>query len=156
MANPKANIIEAASPLEVEDGHKISGKKVLVIEDGPTLTHGEMAYGAGVVAAQKYGCEEIVDPRPYTVGTISATFEKYPDIGTLLPAMGYSGKQVKDLEQTVNKTKCDLVIIATPIDLRRIINIKKPTVRVMYSLQEIGHPNLTDVLSARFKKGGKK
>jgi len=127
-----------------------------VVEDGPTLTHGEMTYGAGVVAAEKFGAAELIDPRPYTVGTITETFEKYPDIGVLLPAMGYSGKQVKDLEKTINDTKCDLVIIGTPIDLRRVVNIKKPTVRVGYNLQEIGKPDLADVLGAKFKKSGKK
>jgi len=154
--NPKAVIIDAASPLDVENGEKILGKKVLVVEDGPTLTHGEMTYGAGVVAAEKYGCAELVDPRPYTVGTIKGTFEKYPDIGILLPAMGYSGKQVKDLEKTIEKTKCDLVIIGTPIDLRRVVKITKPTVRVRYSLQEIGHPDLNDVLTSKLKTVKKK
>jgi len=116
-----------------------------------------MTYGAGVVAAEKFGCAELVDPRPFTVGTITETFRKYPDIGVLLPAMGYSGKQVKDLETTINATKCDLVLIGTPIDLRRIIKIKKPMLRVQYSLQEIGHPDLMDVLSAKFGKAkGKK
>jgi len=120
------------------------------------LTHGEMTYGAGVVAAEKFGAAELVDPRPFTVGTITETFKKYPDIGVLLPAMGYSGQQVKDLEKTINDTKCDLVIIGTPIDLRRVLKIKKPTARVGYNLQEIGHPDLVDVLSAKFKKSGKK
>lgn len=157
MVNPKAIVIDAASPLEVENSGAIAGKRVLVVEDGPTLTHGEMTYGAGVVAAEKFGCSELVDPRPYTVGTITETFKKYPDIGILLPAMGYSGKQVKDLETTINATKCDLVLIGTPIDLRRIIKIKKPMLRVNYSLQEIGHPDLMDVLSAKFGQAkGKK
>jgi len=151
--NPEAIIVDAASPLDVENGDSIRGKKVLVVEDGPTLTHGEMTYGAGVVAAEKFGAAELVDPRPYTTGTITATFKKYPDIGILLPAMGYSGKQVKDLEKTINATKCDLVIIGTPIDLRRVVKIQKPTVRVNYNLQEIGRPNLDDVLTS--KLGGK-
>jgi predicted GTPase len=146
MVNPQAIVIEAASPLSVDKPMAIRGKKVLVVEDGPTLTHGEMAYGAGVMAARKYGARELVDPRPYAVASIQATYEKYPDIGILLPAMGYGDKQVKDLETTINKTKCDLVIIATPIDLTRIIKINKPTVRVEYSLSEIGRPNLEDVL----------
>jgi predicted GTPase len=146
VVNPKAIIVEAASPLSVTNPMSIKGKKVLVVEDGPTLTHGEMAYGAGVMAARKYGARELVDPRPYAVASIQATYEKYPDIGILLPAMGYGDKQVKDLETTINKTKCDLVIIATPIDLTRIIKINKPTVRVEYSLAEIGRPNLEDVL----------
>jgi predicted GTPase len=154
--NPRAVIVDAASPLTVDDPGAILGKKVLVVEDGPTLTHGEMTYGAGVVAAEKFGAAELVDPRPYTVGTITETFEKYPDIGMLLPAMGYGGKQVKDLEKTINKTQCDLVIIGTPIDLRRVVKIKQPTVRVKYNLQEIGSPNLEEVLTGKFKKSGKK
>lgn len=144
--NPKAQIIDAASPLFVEDPDAIRDKRVLVIEDGPTLTHGEMDYGAGVVAAEKYGAAEIVDPRPWIVGTIKDTFEKYPEIGTLLPAMGYGDKQVKDLEQTVNAVDCDAVVIGTPIDLRKVINIEKPSVRVKYELQEIGYPTLTEIL----------
>lgn len=144
--NPGATVIEAASPLSVSKPMAIRGKKVLVVEDGPTLTHGEMAYGAGVMAARKYGAAELVDPRPYAVASIQETYRKYPDIGILLPAMGYGDKQVKDLETTINKTKCDLVVIATPIDLARIIKINKPTVRVEYSLSEIGRPNLEDVL----------
>ncbi|MFQ5499822.1 MAG: cyclic 2,3-diphosphoglycerate synthase [Candidatus Zixiibacteriota bacterium] len=158
--NPRAIAVDAASPLSVDGGEKIFGKKVLVVEDGPTLTHGEMAFGAGVVAAEKYGASELIDPRPYTVKSITATFEKYPDIGVLLPAMGYGIKQVKDLETTINRTKCDLVIIATPIDLTRILKIKKPTVRVGYSLQEIGMPDmptiLGDWLSSLSKKTGRK
>jgi predicted GTPase len=148
--NPKAIVIDAASPISADKPELIKDKRVLVVEDGPTLTHGEMAYGAGVVAAQKYGAKELVDPRPYTVASITATFEKYPAIGTLLPAMGYGDKQVKDLETTINRTECDTVIIATPIDLTRIIKINKPTVRVEYNLQEIGIPNLSDVLAEFF------
>jgi len=124
----------------------IRGKKVLVVEDGPTLTHGEMQYGAGVVAAEKFGATELVDPRPYTVGKITQTFQKYEDIGTLLPAMGYGAEQMADLETTINNCKCDGVVIGTPIDLRRIINIQHPCTRVTYELQEIGHPTLEDVL----------
>ncbi len=150
--NPKAVVVDAASPVDVDKPEMIRGKKVLVVEDGPTLTHGEMPYGAGVVAAEKFGAAELVDPRPYTVKSITATFEKYPDIGILLPAMGYGTEQVKDLEMTINKTKCDLVMVATPIDLNRIIKINKPSVRVFYSLQEIGRPNLTDVIE-KFLKG---
>jgi predicted GTPase len=150
--NPKAIVVDAASPLQVKDGEKIRGKKVLVIEDGPTLTHGEMQYGAGVMAAEKFGAGELVDPREYAVGTIAETFKKYPDIGILLPAMGYGAKQIKDLEATINKVDCDLIIIATPIDLGRIIKFKKPTVRVGYDLQEIGHPNLEEILKKKFKK----
>ncbi len=148
--NPDAIIIDAASPLSVEQPELIRGKRALVVEDGPTLTHGEMTFGAGVVAAEKFGASEIVDPRPWVVGRIAETFKKYPDIGTLLPAMGYGEEQVKDLETTINKADCDVVIIGTPIDLRKIIKIKKPAVRVIYELQEIGKPNLDEVL-AQFK-----
>jgi len=151
MINPTAKIIEAASPVSVDDASVIEGKSVLVVEDGPTLTHGEMGYGAGVIAASKYGAFELVDPRPWTVGKITETFEKYPDIGTLLPAMGYGEQQMKDLEETIDKVECDSVVIGTPIDLRRVINIKKPATRVTYELQEIGHPNLKDVLGPFLK-----
>lgn len=144
--NPKAIIIDAASPITVENSALIEGKSALVVEDGPTLTHGEMKYGAGMVAAEKFGAAEVVDPRPFTMGSITETFEKYPEIGELLPAMGYGDQQVKDLEKTIANTKCDVVIIGTPIDLRRVIDVKQPSVRVTYDLQEIGHPNLVDVL----------
>jgi len=144
--NPTAMVIDAASPIFVDEYEKIQGKKVLVVEDGPTLTHGEMTYGAGTVAAEKYGARELVDPRPFTVGTISETFEKYPEIGTLLPAMGYGDGQMKDLETTINKSDADLVIIGTPIDLRKVISIDKPALRVHYELQEIGQPTLEDAL----------
>ena len=129
-------MIDAASPISVKHPERITGKRALVIEDGPTLTHGEMKFGAGIVAAHKYGAREIVDPRPYTTGTITDTFRKYPGIGTLLPAMGYGEEQVKDLQTTINKVPCDVVIIGTPIDLNRIVKIRKPTVRVTYELQE--------------------
>ncbi|MCH6574874.1 MAG: GTPase [Bacteroidetes bacterium] len=144
--NPKAIIIEGASPITVEKPNLIRGKKVLVIEDGPTLTHGEMQYGAGTVAAKKLGAKKIVDPRPYTVKSITATFEKYPNIGVLLPAMGYGKAQMKDLETTINKTKCDSVVIGTPIDLGRYIKINKPHTRVKYDLQEIGAITVETVL----------
>jgi predicted GTPase len=144
--NPKALVVDAASPLFVEGPELIRGKKVLAIEDGPTLTHGEMKYGAGVLAAMKYGAAEIIDPRPYTVGSLSTTFEKYPEIGALLPAMGYGDEQMKDLEATVERTPADVVVIATPIDLRRVIKISKPAIRVRYELQEIGKPDLGDAL----------
>jgi len=144
--NPWARVVEAASPIFLEEGREITGKKVLVIEDGPTLTHGEMNYGAGVIAANKYGAAELVDARPFAVGTIKTTYDKYPHIGTLLPAMGYGEKQIRDLEGTINRTPADLVIIATPIDLRRIMNINKPCLRVRYELQEIGSPTLSDIL----------
>ncbi len=136
--NPDATIIEAASPLTVDDPSVIKGKKVLVVEDGPTLTHGEMKYGAGTVAAQKMGASEIVDPRPFTVKSITATYEKYPGIGILLPAMGYGDQQMKDLEETINRVECDSVVVGTPIDLGRILKINKPSTRVQYELQEIG------------------
>ncbi len=158
--NPKAIVIDGASPIKVDNPSVIRGKRVLAVEDGPTLTHGEMKIGAGVVAARKYGASELVDPRPYTVGKMSETFRQYPDIGTLLPAMGYGKQQLKDLETTINSTDCDSVLIATPIDLSRIIKIKKPSTRVHYDLQEIGNPDLTEVLNdfvRKFKlKGGKK
>ena len=134
----------------MENPEVIEGKRVLVVEDGPTLTHGEMEFGAGVVAAEKYGAEELVDPRPFTVGTISETFEKYPEIGIRLPAMGYGEKQMKDLADTINKTDCDSVIIGTPIDLRRIINIEKPSTRITYDLQVIGKPDLADIIRNKF------
>jgi len=148
--NPNAIVIDGASPIFVDDPAAIRGKSVLVVEDGPTLTHGEMAYGAGVVAAQKFGARELVDPRPYAVGTIKATYAKYPTTGTVLPAMGYGDEQTRELEQTINATPCDMVIIATPIDLRRIVKIDKPSQRVSYELQEIGQPTLLEVLKAKF------
>ncbi len=150
--NPKAIVIDGASPIKVDNPSVIRGKRVLVVEDGPTLTHGEMKIGAGIVAARKFGASELVDPRPYTVGLLTETFRIYPGIGTLLPAMGYGHQQLRDLEKTINNTKCDSVIIATPIDLSRIINIKKPNTRVFYDLQEIGDPNLSDILSDFLKK----
>jgi len=149
---PNAILIEAASPLTVDHPELIRGKRVLVIEDGPTLTHGEMKYGAGVVAAQKYGAKEIIDPRPYAVGSIKDTYKKYPNIGILLPAMGYGKKQIQELEDTINATDCDLVIIGTPIDLTRIIKFNKKSVRVKYELQEIGRPDLDEVLNEKIKE----
>ncbi len=150
--NPKAIIIEAASPLFVDDPEAIQGKRVLVIEDGPTLTHGEMAYGAGWVAAQRFGAAEIIDPHPYAVGSIKATYEKYPTTGNVLPAMGYGEAQTRELEKTINAIDCDLVIIGTPIDLTRVVKINKPYQRVRYELQEIGQPTLEDILKAKFGK----
>jgi predicted GTPase len=150
MLNPKARVIDAASPTFVDDGEAIRGKKVLVIEDGPTLTHGGMSYGAGVVAAQKLGAAELIDPRPYAVRSIADTFKKYPTTGTLLPAMGYGDKQQADLEETIRNTPCDLVVVATPIDLSRIIKIKQPVRRVRYELQELGHPTVADILKEKF------
>jgi predicted GTPase len=148
--NPKARVIEAASPTFVENGDDIRGKRVLVIEDGPTLTHGEMSYGAGVVAARRFGAAALVDPRPYAVRSIAATFEKYSKTGALLPAMGYGADQRADLEETIRKTPCDLVIVATPIDLSRIIKIDQPTRRVQYELQELGNPTVAELLTEKF------
>jgi predicted GTPase len=152
MLNPDAIVIEAASPLFVDQPELIRGKRVLVIEDGPTLTHGEMAYGAGWVAARRYGAGEIVDPRPYAVGAIIGTYRKYPNTGPILPAMGYGDEMIHDLESTINNAPVDLVISATPIDLTRIIRVNKPMQRVRYELQEIGRPNLEDILKAKFGK----
>jgi predicted GTPase len=145
--NPKAQIVMAESPVTVEKCELIRGKRVLVIEDGPTLTHGEMKIGAGTVAAKQCGAAELVDPRPYIVGKMKETFQKYPDIGILLPAMGYSRQQIRDLEATVNACECDSVVIGTPIDLGRIIKINKPQTRVTYELAEVGSPNLKELLA---------
>jgi predicted GTPase len=150
--NPRATIVEAASPIFVEDPGAIYGKRVLVVEDGPTLTHGEMAYGAGLVAARRFGAAEIVDPRPYAVRSIAETFAKYPKTGPVLPAMGYGEQQIKDLEESIDATPCDLVIIGTPIDLRRVVKFKHPTDRVRYELQVIGQPTLAEILQAMFGK----
>jgi predicted GTPase len=150
--NPNAVVIDAASTLDIDDPSVVKGKKVLAVEDGPTLTHGEMKIGAGIVAARKFGAAGLVDPRPYAVGRLSETFESYPEIGTLLPAMGYSEQQLRDLETTINNTECDAVVIGTPIDLNRIIKIDKPSTRVCYNLQEIGRPNLTEVLEDFIEK----
>jgi predicted GTPase len=148
---PEAILIEAASPIQVEQAETIRGKKVIVIEDGPTLTHGEMKFGAGVVAAQKYGAKEIIDPRPFAVGSIKKTYQKYPLIGTLLPAMGYGPEQTKELAATINNSDAELVIIGTPIDLSRVMQIDKPYVRVRYELQEIGKPDLREILQKYFQ-----
>jgi len=154
--NPRAIVIDGASPIRVDDPSVIKGKRVLVVEDGPTLTHGEMKLGAGIVAARKFGAAELIDPRLFTVGKLTETFSIYQNIGTLLPAMGYGEQQLKDLEETINKTDCDSVVIATPIDLNRIISIRKPNTRVYYDLQEIGDPNLTQVIDEFVKKFGLK
>lgn len=143
---PNAIVVDGASPIKVDNPELIKGKKVLVVEDGPTLTHGEMKLGAGTVAAMKFGAAELVDPRPFTVGKLSETFKIYPNIGVLLPAMGYGAEQLKDLETTINNTECDTVVIGTPIDLNRIIKIDKPNTRVYYDLQEIGNPNLEEIV----------
>jgi predicted GTPase len=144
--NPSAVVVEAASPIFLDRGEQIWGKRVLVVEDGPTLTHGEMKFGAGVVAAKKYGAAEIVDPRAFTSGKIRKTYETYPEIGSVLPAVGYGEQQIKDLESTINNVPCDLVIIATPVDLTRIISINKPMLKVAYELQEIGRPDLKELI----------
>ena len=151
--NPRAAIVRGASPLFVDDPAAIQGRRVLVVEDGPTLTHGEMAYGAGVVAARQFGAAEIVDPRPYAVRSIPATYANYPNTGPVLPAMGYGAEQIADLEETINRTPVDMVLVATPIDLARLVDIDRPSQRVRYELQEIGRPTLTDLLRARFGRG---
>ncbi|MEA3375308.1 MAG: cyclic 2,3-diphosphoglycerate synthase [Chloroflexota bacterium] len=148
--NPEALVLEAASPIFVENRDAVRGKRVLIIEDGPTLTHGGMPYGAGVVAARRLGAAELVDPRPYAVGSISGTFEAYPHIGNLLPAMGYGDEQIAELEDTINAVECDLVLTATPIDLRRLIDVRHPVIRVRYELQVIGEPTLEAILADHF------
>jgi predicted GTPase len=150
FANPDAAIVRAASPFEVEqDTHQIAGKRVLAIEDGPTLTHGEMTYGAAVLAAKAGGASELVDPRPFAVGSIKETFAKYPHMTQLLPAMGYGRKQMEELRETIERSDADLVLIGTPIDLRRVIELDKPALRVTYSLQEIGEPTIAQLLAER-------
>jgi predicted GTPase len=144
--NPRAMVVEAASPISVDEPEAIAGKRILAVEDGPTVTHGGMGYGAGVLAARKHGAAEVVDPRAYAVGSIRKTFEQYPGIGPLLPAMGYGEEQVRDLEATIEATPADVVLVATPVDLRRIMRISKPALRVRYELAEIGHPDLADAL----------
>jgi predicted GTPase len=151
MVNPDATIVKAASPITVDDPELIKGKKVLVVEDGPTVTHGNMAYGAGTIAAEKLGAS-VVDPRPYAVGSIRDVFEKYSHIGALLPAVGYGKEQIRELEETINATPCDAVVIGTPIDLRKALRLNKPAVRVRYELQEVGKPNLEEVLRSRFPR----
>ena len=150
--NPNAIVIDASSPIFVDNPNEVKGKKVLVVEDGPTLTHGEMSYGAGYVAAKKFGASEIIDPRPFAVGSIVETYKKYTHIGPILPAMGYGEKQIKELEETINKSNAELVVIGTPIDLGRVTKLNKPYVRVRYELQEIGKPDLEDVLSEFLKE----
>ncbi len=145
--NPNAMVIEAASPIFVDGWEKIKGKRVLVVEDGPTLTHGGMKFGAGVIAAKRFGAGEIVDPREYTEGRVREMYERYPDIGNILPAVGYGEEQIKDLERTINKVPADLVLIATPVDLTRIIRINKDMLKVNYELEEVGKPDLMDILS---------
>jgi len=147
--NPRATVIEAASPIVVDDPSMIKGKRVLVVEDGPTLTHGGMTYGAGTIAAEDYGAAEMVDPRPYAVGSIAEIFAKYPQAGHLLPAMGYSKEQVHELEETINRSGCEVVVAGTPVDLRRVIKVSMPIVRVRYELDEIGHPSLEELIMER-------
>jgi predicted GTPase len=152
MANPKATLIEAASPIYLEKPELIRGKSVLVVEDGPTLTHGGMTYGAGVIAAEKFGARDIIDPRAWVKGEIKKTFESYPEMGALLPAMGYGKKQIKDLERSIDSIPCDSVVIATPVDLTKILKINRPSVRVRYELQEIGKPDLEEVIEEFLKR----
>ncbi|MEW6229495.1 MAG: cyclic 2,3-diphosphoglycerate synthase [Bacillota bacterium] len=149
--NPRATIIRAASPLTLEQGEMVRGKRALVVEDGPTLTHGGMTYGAGVIAARRHGAAELVDPEPYAVGSVKDALKKYPSLEPLLPAMGYGREQMRELQESINRTPADVVIIGTPIDLRRVINITKPALRVRYELEEIGRPNVEDVIVERFK-----
>jgi predicted GTPase len=146
--NPNGQIVRAASPFVVEeDTHEIAGKRVLAIEDGPTLTHGEMRYGAAVLAAKQAGASALVDPRPFAVGSIKETFAKYPHMTELLPAMGYGRKQIEELRDTIARSDADLVLIGTPIDLRRVIDLDKPALRVTYRLQELGEPTIADLLA---------
>jgi len=148
--NPAAIIIEAASPLVVDRPELIAGRRVLVVEDGPTLTHGEMTYGAGTIAARKLGARELLDPRPYAVGSIKTTLAKYPHLANLLPAMGYSPAQIRELEETINASPAEAVVVGTPIDLARLLRLGVPTVRVRYELQEIGQPDLRSILQRYF------
>jgi predicted GTPase len=152
---PKAEIVTAASPVIVSDPDKIRGRRVLIVEDGPTLTHGEMPYGAGVIAARTYDAKELVDPRPFSTGTIKETYRQYPHIGPVLPAMGYSKDQISDLEHTINQSDCDLVLFATPIHLTRIMSINKPTLRVLYEYRDHGTPALKEVLVKRLENLGR-
>jgi predicted GTPase len=154
--NPEARVVRAASPFIIEgDADEIRGKRVLAIEDGPTLTHGEMTYGAAVLAAEAHGAAELVDPREFAVGSIAKTFEEYPHMGRLLPAMGYGSKQREELRETIARSDAELVLIGTPIDLRRIIEVDKPALRVTYRLEEIGEPTLASVLEERGLIGDK-
>jgi len=152
--NPDAVIIDAAMPLFVDKPEMIRGKRVLAIEDGPTVTHGHMPFGAGYLAAKKYGASEIIDPRPYAVGSIKKVYEEYTHLGSVLPAMGYGKEQIKELEETIRRAECDLVVTGTPIDIRRVINVDKPVLRARYELQEIGKPDLKDVIEKFLKDHG--
>jgi predicted GTPase len=144
--NPRAVLIEAASPVQVDDPTLLRGRRALVVEDGPTVTHGGMAYGAGVIAARKFGASELVDPRPHAVGSIQQLYRRYPHLGPILPAMGYGAQQIRELEETIAAADCDVVVIGTPVDLRRVIRIRTPAVRVSYELQELTKPTLEDVI----------
>jgi predicted GTPase len=152
--NPGATVVEAASPIFVAGGAEIRHKRVLVVEDGPTVTHGGMPYGAGWVAAKRYGAAEIVDPRPYAVGSIRETYASYPGTGPVLPAMGYGEEQVRELAETIRRTPADLVVIGTPVDLAKLVPLDKPSVRVRYELEELGEPSLTDVLDRFLETSG--
>jgi len=156
MVNPKATVLRAESPISADGPEAVRGKSVLVIEDGPTITHGGMPYGAGTVFAKKFGARELVDPRPYAVGSIKEAYKKYPHLGAVLPALGYGGKQVAELKKTIDDTPCDIVVIGTPIDLRRIISIKQPTVRVKYDLKVLGPISLEQILDDFLRKSGKR
>jgi predicted GTPase len=151
--NPKAQVIEAKSPITLDNEAGIKDKDILIVEDGPTLTHGEMEYGAGFVAAKKFGARKIIDPRPYAIGSIAKVYEKYSSTGNVLPAMGYSAEQIKELETTINNSPCDTVIIATPSDIRKFMTIKKPCVKVTYKLEEISSPNLEEILTKWLNRG---
>jgi predicted GTPase len=155
LVNPNARVLDAASPVTADKPELIRGKRVLVIEDGPTLTHGNMPYGAGTIMAKNSGASEIVDPKPYAVGSIKETYKKYTHLGSILPALGYSGKQVAELKETIDHIPCDVVIIGTPIDLRRVISINKPTVRVKYELKVLGPISLEQVLDEFLQRGKK-
>jgi predicted GTPase len=146
MANPNATVLEAASPITADNSEAVRGKRVLAIEDGPTITHGGMPYGAGVVFSKKFGAAELVDPRPYAVGSIREAYRKYPHLGAVLPALGYGDRQIAELKETIDRTPCDVVVIGTPIDLRRVIAINKPTVRVKYELKVLGPVSLEQIL----------
>ncbi len=149
--NPHATIVETASSVTVDDPNLVKGKRVLVVEDGPTVTHGDMAYGAGMMAARKLGAKQLVDPRPFAVGSIKETFEKYRQLELVLPAMGYGDQQVRELEETIKRVECDVIVVATPIDIRRIVKLDKPAVRVSYEVEERSRPTLEEILSERFK-----
>jgi len=153
--NAQATIVEAASPISVDRPELVTGKRVIVVEDGPTLTHGQMQYGAGTLAAKKLGAKELVDPRPYAVGSIAKTFEKYPQLTSVLPAMGYGFDQIHELEQTINAIPCDAVLVGTPMDLRGILELNKPSAITTYELQEIGTPDLEEILKNFFQNGKK-